>query len=120
MTPHTVAIASYTVVFCWSVSRATGEQESRNASHSINEMGIRIQGETGWRPKPTYQRVENNGTAPGSLQLRSKVNQMNYLSGKKNGEDCAPKGLAYQLCVWGWSTKLARVLIAHAEPLAVP
>lgn len=48
------------------------------------------------------------------------VNQMNYLSGKKNGEDCAPKGLAYQLFVWGWSTKLARFLIAHAEPLAVP
>lgn len=24
------------------------------------------------------------------------------------------------LCVWGWSTKLARVLIAHAEPLAIP
>lgn len=49
-----------------------------------------------------------------------KVNQMNYLSGKKNGEDCAPGRLAYQLSVWGWPTKLARVPIAHAEPLVVP
>lgn len=49
-----------------------------------------------------------------------KVNQMNYLSGKKNGEDCAPERVAYQLGVWGWSTKLARVLIAHAEPLVIP
>lgn len=87
--------------------------------HSMTEMGIGIQGRQGGDQKPTYQKVKTNGTALGRWQLRSKVNQMNYLSGKKNGEDCAPKRLAYQLCVWG-STKLARVLIAHAEPLAIP
>ena len=71
-----------------------------------------------WITMPTYQRVETSGTAPGSLQLRSQVNQTNYLSGKKNGEGCAPE--LHINCVWGRSTKLARVLIAHAEPLVIP
>lgn len=98
MTLHAVVVASYTIVQL-DISMAFSEQESRNAL-SLNDLwGLESKG--AGRAEPTYQSVKTNGTTLGRWQLRSKVNQMNYyLSGKKNGEDCAPKRLAYQLCVW--------------------
>lgn len=58
------------------------------------------------RRRRTYQSVETNGAAPGSLQVVLK-SQSDELSGKKNGEDCAPERLAYQVCGLGMVDKIS-------------
>lgn len=55
----------------------------------------------------------------GRCKLCSKVNQMNC-QGKRMEKIARPKGWHIKSVAWGWLTKLALVLVAHAEPLVIP